>query len=249
MTLKIALVIITFLALAVLSVGQDTLVLSSKKPYVRTGYEATLSGTITFTGKRPKTLQIDTSADPVCDEINPDLTTEWVVGNKRQLANVFIYVKSDTLDTYTFEQPSKAAALEHKGCRYVPHVLGMRVGQPLMIFNSDPTIHNTHPTPRTNKEWNQSQPPDSAALSVVFDKAEFYVPFKDNQHPWEKAYVGVFDHPFFAVSDALGNYTVEGLPPGQYTVVAWHERFGEKTEEITVVPGEARNLSFTFAAK
>ena len=247
--LKLALVITTLLAVAVLSSGQDAGVLTAKKPYVRTGHEATLSGAITFTGKRPKTLRIDTSADPVCDEVNPSLTTEGVVANKRQLANVFIYVKSDSLSAYTFEQPATPAALEHKGCRYVPHVLGMRVGQPLTIFNSDPTVHNTHPTPRINKEWNQSQPPDSTAIRVAFDHAEFYVPFKDNQHPWEKAYVGVFDHPFFAVSDELGNYRIEGLPPGQYTVVAWHERFWEKTVEITFVPGEARDLSFTFDAK
>jgi hypothetical protein len=247
--LKLLFIINAFFAVAVLSAGQDARVLPAKKPYARTGYEATLSVTITFRGKRPTARRIDMSADPVCYELNADPTTEYVVGNKRQLANVVIYVKSDTLDTYTFEQPVTAAELEHKGCRYVPHVLGMRVDQPLTVLNSDPTVHNTHPSPRINKERNQSQPPGSTPIYFAFDHAEFYVPFRDNQHPWEKAYVGVFDHPFFAVSDELGNYRIEGLPPGQYTVVAWHERFGEQTTEVTVVPGEARDLSFIFDAK
>lgn len=247
--LKLALVVTMFLAVAVLSSGQNAGVLTAKKPYVRTGYEATLSGTITFTRKRPKARVIDMWADPPCYEVNQDPTTEDVVSNKRRLANVFVYVKSDALNSYTFEPPGSPAMLEHKGCRYVPHALGMQVGQPLLIFNRDPTIHNTHVTPRINKDWNQSQPVGASPISVVFDHAEFYVPVRDNQHPWQKAYVGVFGHPFFAVSDGLGNYRIEGLPPGQYTLVAWHERFGEKTEEITVVPGEARDLSFTFAAE
>lgn len=232
-----------------LSSGQEGVVSVAKNPYVRTGYEATLSGTISLTGKRPKPLVIDMSADPVCYDVNQEPTTEFVMGNKGKLANVFIYVKSEALDAYTFEQLTSPAVLEHKGCRYAPHVLGMRVGQPLVILNSDPTTHNTHPTPKNNKEWNQSQPVDSSPIRVAFDRPEAFVPFKDNQHPWEKAYVGVFAHPFFAISDEFGNYRIEGLPPGHYTVVAWHERFGEQTTEVTLVPGEARDISFSFEAK
>jgi len=233
----------------VLSAGQDAGVSTAKKPYARTGYEVTFSGTITLTGKRPKPLNIDTSADPVCYDINPYPTTEWVVGNEGKLANVFIYVKSETLETYAFEQPTSPVIVEHKGCGYVPHVLGMRVGQPLMILNSDPTVHNTHAIPKSNVEWNQSQPPGAPPLTKSFNQSEVFIPLRDNQHPWEKAYVGVFDHPFFAISDEFGNYRIEGLPPGQYVVIAWHERFGEKRVEITFVPREVRDISFNFDAE
>jgi hypothetical protein len=245
--LKLALVIITLFLVAVLSSGQDAGIPAAKKPYAMTGNEATLSGTITLTGKRPKPLIIDMMADPNCYGVNPDPKTEWMVGNKGKLANVLVYVISEALDTYTFELPTSPAVLEHQGCRYVPHLLGMRVGQPLLVFNRDPTTHNTHPTTVNNKEWNKSQPVDSSPIRVTFDRAEI-IPFRDNQHPWEKAYVGLFNHPFFAVSDESGNYRIEGVPPGHYTVVARHERLGEKTVEITFVPGEATDISFNFDA-
>ncbi len=247
--IKSALVITALLAVAIFSSGQNGGNPAGKKPYIRTGYEDTLSGTITLAGKRPKPLIIDMSADPRCNDGNADPTTDWVMGHEGKLANVFVYIKSEALDGYSFEQPTSPAMLEHKGCRYVPHLLGIRVGQPLMILNSDPTIHNTYPTTRDNKEWNQSQPVASSAIRAVFDLPETFIPFKDNLHPWEKAYVGVFAHPFFTISDDFGNYRIEGLPPGHYTVVAWHERFGEKTVEVTLVPGEARDISFNFEAK
>src|SRR4030095_6262499 len=97
-------------------------------------------------------------------------------------------------------------------------------------------MHNTHPVPQNNPEWNQTQPPGSPPLVKTFKRPEKLVPFKDNQHPWQRAYVRVVEHPFFAVSDEQGNFKIEGLPPGQYKVVAWHERFGEKSVDITLLP-------------
>lgn len=233
-------------ALAALSAGQDAGVSVPKKPYTRNGSEATLSGTVSLTGKRPQPLRIDTSADPVCTQANPHLTTEWAIGRKGKLANVFVYVKSAALDAYTFELPDSVAILEHKGCRYVPHLLGVRVGQLLTVINSDSTTHNTHPTPKANSEWNQSQPAGGEPITTSFKRSEVFFPFKDNQHPWEKAYVGVFDHPFFAITDEDGNFSMDGLPPGDYTIVAWHELYGEKTMELTLIPAEARHVSFSF---
>lgn len=245
---KLALAVLVVLGPALLSSGQDVNS-SSKKPYVSTGYEAVLSGSISFAGKRPKSLSIDMSADPVCYQVNPNPRTENIIVKNGKLANVFVYVKNSTvLDSCTFELPTSSVALERRGCRFVPHVLGMRVGQPLTILNSDPTHHNSHPTPKNNAEWNFTHAPGAAAIIKTFDRPETFIPFKDNQHPWEKAYVGVFSHPFFAVSDENGSYRIEGLPPGQYTVVAWHESFGEKTVDVTFIPWEARDLSFTFEA-
>ncbi len=158
-----ALAVVVALCPALLSPGQD--VTSSKKAYVSTGYDAVLSGSISFAGKRPKSRIIDMSADPACYQVNPKPRTEDIVVRNGKLANVFVYVKNSTvLHSYTFELPTSSIAIEHKGCRYVPHVLGMRVGQPLMILNSDPTHHNTHPTPKNNAEWNQTQPEGAAAL-------------------------------------------------------------------------------------
>jgi hypothetical protein len=222
----------------------------TRRLYVLTGNEASLSGSITFTGKPLKRRSIDMTADPSCYEVNPNHKTEDMIVNKDRLVNVLVFVKNNiVLDSYTFELPPTPATLEHKGCRYVPHVMGMRLEQLLNILNSDPTQHNTHPVPKLNREWNQTQPVGAPPLVKTFQLAEAPITFRDNQHPWERAYVGVFNHPFFSVSDELGKYEIKGLPPGQYTVVAWHERFGEKTVDIMLVPGEARDVSFTFDAK
>jgi len=237
----------TFLVTIVLEpLGQEPS--SNKKAYVRTGQEATVSGTVTFTGKPPKPFKIDMGADPSCYTGNRYPKNDWFVVSNERLANVLVYVTSNPiLDNYWFEPPSSAVVMEHKGCRYEPHVLGIQAGQPLSILNSDHTQHNTHPTPKNNAEWNQSQSVGAPPIVKTFERAELLIPFKDNQHPWEKAYVSVFSHPFFAVSDADGNYKIEGLPPGSYKITGWHEKLGEKTVEVVFVSGESRYLGFTFA--
>jgi cytochrome b involved in lipid metabolism len=241
-------VVIAVLSFALLSAGQDT-GSPTKKTYTRTGNEAVLSGSITFAGNWPEGKSIDMSADPFCSEVNPNPKTEDVIVKNGKLANVFIYVKGKVLDEYAFELPASPVTLEHIDCRYVPRVLGIQVGQSLMILNRDPTYHNTISKPKINTAWNQSQAPGSPELVKTFESPETFIPFKENYHPWEMAYVGVFSHRFFAVSNKFGNYEIKGLPPGRYTVVAWHERFGEKTIDLTLVPGEVRDVSFTFAAK
>jgi hypothetical protein len=123
----------------------------------------------------------------------------------------------------------------------------MRVGQVLRILNGDPTAHNTHPTPKLNVEWNQTQPPGGEPLTKTFARQEQLVPFKCNQHPWEKGWVGVMAHPFFAVSDEIGKYEIRGLPPGTYTLVAWHEGLDDQQVEITLAPGEIRRFDFAFS--
>jgi len=245
--LSITITAILLVIVASKSPGQDPS--SNKKVYVRTGQEATLSGAVTFTGKVPKALKIDMSADPTCAQGNVDPTTDWFVVSNDRLANVLVYVSAGaTLDNHSFETPSTALVMEHKGCRYEPHVLGLQVNQPLMIINSDNTQHNTHPTPRSNAEWNQSQPEGAPPIVKTFARPELLIPIKCNQHPWEKAYVSVFNHPFFAVSDVDGNFKIEGLPPGSYKITAWHEKLGEKTVEVVVVPGESKSLAFNFTA-
>lgn len=221
----------------------------SKKSYQTNGTEGTITGTIALEGKAPRPLTIDMSVDPVCVAIHGELKTEWLRVRVGKIENAVVYIRSGgPIDEYSFPQPDAPAVLTHKGCRYEPHVLGIRVGQPLTISNSDPTQHNTHSMPKNNVERNQSQPPDAPPLSVTFSHPEPFIPFKDNQHPWEKAYVGVFSHPFFAISDERGHYTIQGLPPGLYTLVVWHEAFEEKTLELTVSPYETRIADFTFSA-
>lgn len=219
----------------------------SKVIYQRTGSEGTLTGIISFDGKRPQPRLIDVSSDPVCQS-DDGLYTEDVIVKAGKLANVFVYVRSgDAINLYAFEAPASDVSITHRGCRVTPHVIGMQLPQTLKIANDDATTHNNHFNPKVNAEWNQSQGAGSAPLEKKFAEPEVLIPLRCNQHPWEKAYVAVLPHPFFAVSGLNGAYKISGLPPGQYTVVAWHERFGEQTAEVSVGVAERKKLDFTFS--
>ncbi|HJU93254.1 MAG TPA: carboxypeptidase regulatory-like domain-containing protein, partial [Pyrinomonadaceae bacterium] len=214
--------------------------------YRSTGQEATLVGAIMVTGATPKPMTIDMFADPVCVQLNTKPQMKPFTTNDSGLLNAFVYVTGEPLKTYRFDLPNTAVDLERVKCQFTPRVLGVRVGQSVRFINSDPTVHNTHPTPSRNVEWNASQAVGAEPLVKTFAREEALIPVKCNQHPWEKAYVGVMDHPFFAVSNELGNYEISGLPPGTYKLVAWHEAFTEQQMEITLVAGESRRIDFTF---
>jgi plastocyanin len=227
------------------------------KAYTSKGDEGTVSGKVSYTGAAPEAKKIDTSADSACTSKSPNLTTEdWAIKDGK-LANTYVYIKSGTLadgtkiGDYTFPTPATPAALDQNGCHYKPHVLGVMVNQPITITNSDPTTHNIHFTPKNNPDWNQSQPNGAAPLTHKLAVAEVLVPVKCNQHPWMKSYVGVTKHPFFAVSGEDGSFTIKGVPPGKYTVVAWHEGGAngtEKTMEVTVPAKGAATADFSFGA-
>jgi plastocyanin len=228
------------------------------KAYASKGDEGTISGKVSFTGAAPEPKKIDTSADAACTQKSPNLMTEdWVVKDGK-LANTFVYIKEGTLadnskvgDYGTWPNTPTSATLDQNGCHYKPHVLGVVVNESISITNSDPTTHNIHFMPKNNPDWNQSQVNGAAALSHKLAHAEVLVPVKCNQHPWMKSYVGVMKHPFFAVSAEDGSFTIKGVPPGKYTVVAWHEGGAngtEKTMEVTVPAKGAATADFTFGA-
>jgi hypothetical protein len=220
---------------------------ATKKLYQPNGSEGYVTGTVSLTGTPPRATRIDMSADPACYEHNPNPRTKFFVVEDGRLADALIYVKAGiSLNGVSFETPDTNVVLDQRGCFYVPRVLGVRVNQTLEVRNSDNTVQNVHPTPKNNPDSNRSQPPSSDPLMLRFAHAEIVIPFKDNQHPWKKAYVGVFAHPFFAVSDSKGEFTIGGLPPGDYTIAAWHEQFGEKTFEVTVYPRSTQSLDIKF---
>lgn len=220
---------------------------NSQKPLYRpTAQEATLVGTITFEGKVPSQRRIDMSADPVCVRVNPNGLTQDFVTTGNKLQDVFVYFDAgDPLTQHTFEQPDTPVTLQHKDCQYRPRALGIRINQLLRVENNDQTHHNTRQTAQLNKDLNQSQAPNSPPINTSFMHPEL-ITFRDNQHPWEKAYVRVFSHPFFAISDVYGRYEIRGVPPGTYTLIAWHEKLGQQELGITLAPYEVRNKDFVF---
>ena len=207
---------------------------------------ANITGTIKLEGDAPKPEAIKMNADPVCMREGKGQTTEFVVaGDGGALQNVFVYVK-DGLGNRTFSAPQQAVVLDQKGCHYRPHVFGVMVGQPLEIVNSDPTLHNIHALPKANQEFNTGQPIQGMKFNHTFSAKEVMVPFKCDVHGWMNAYAGVLDHPFFATTDESGKFEIKGLPPGDYTVEAWHEKLGTQEQKITVGAKESKEANFAF---
>jgi plastocyanin len=207
-----------------------------------------INGVVSLEGTPAANAPIKMNADPVCVKENKDPQfQETVVSADGKLANVFVYVK-DGLGNYVYDAPTDSVKLDQAGCRYHPHVFGIRVGQPLEIVNSDPTLHNIHATPKANAEFNNGQPIQGMKMNHTFDKPEVMVPFKCDVHGWMNAYVGVMAHPYYAVTGNDGSFSLKGLPPGTYTVEAWHEKLGTQTAQVTIGASETKDAAFTFKA-
>jgi plastocyanin len=209
-----------------------------------------VTGTVALDGPAPANEPIRMNADPVCvkEAKGPQLQETFVTGTDgKTLANVFVYVK-DGLGNYVYDAPAGSVTLDQKGCRYTPHVFGVRVNQAIQIVNSDPTLHNIHATPKANKEFNNGQPIQGMKMEHKFTAKEVMVPFKCDVHGWMNAYAGVLDHPFFAVTKEDGKFELKGLPPGTYTVEAWHSRAGAMTQSVTIGASETKDITFTMKA-
>jgi plastocyanin len=201
-----------------------------------------LSGKVTLVGTPPAAQPVRTASDPNCTE--PVTPEEIVADQDGALRNVFVYVK-DGLGNLVFPVPQTPVVLEQRGCTYRPHVLGIQVGQTLDIVNSDPTLHNIHAIPNANSEFNKGQQLNQRSTHV-FSTREVMVPFKCDVHRWMSAYVGVLDHPFFAVTGEGGTFDLTGLPPGTYTIEAVHEKLGRQTQNVTIAEKGTAELAFSF---
>ena len=206
---------------------------------------ATVAGTVKFEGTAPKMANIQMSADPYCASQHPTPQPEEdvVVGPAGELANVIVWVKNAPASA----PPTTPAVLDQKGCHYVPHVSAVQAGQPLEIVNSDNTLHNVHAMPEVNSQFNEGQPVQGMKSTKKFDKVEMK-PFriKCDVHGWMKSYMVVLPHPFHSVSQPNGTFSIGNLPPGNYTLVAWHEKYGQQEQQVTVGPKEQKQVTFTF---
>jgi plastocyanin len=208
-----------------------------------------IAGTIHFSGKPPARVKIDMSMDPACSMLAPENDSEQYIVANGKLANVYVYIKAGA-------PPSKAPAnappvvLDQKGCRYIPHVIALQQGGSVEFRNSDPTMHNIHTTPTTGEpSIDVSQGPMGAPQTRQFQQPETMLPVRCNNHPWMNAFINVSATPFFTVSAADGSFTITGLPPGNYTLAAVHEKLGEKDIQVTVPPSGTAKADFTYAMK
>ena len=172
---------------------------------------------------------------------------EVVVGKDNALENVVVYVKSG-LENRSFPTPTETVELNQNGCQYKPHVIAVMVNQPLAIVNTDQTTHNIHPTPANNRDWNKSQGPGADKIVDSFAREEVAIPVKCNVHSWMKSYIAVMKNPYFKVTGADGSFEIKNLPPGDYTITAWEEKYGSQDQKITVGAKDAKKVDFVFKA-
>ncbi|HEY3204250.1 MAG TPA: carboxypeptidase regulatory-like domain-containing protein [Thermoanaerobaculia bacterium] len=207
---------------------------------------ATVTGKVNFEGTAPAMAAIKMDADAYCkaEHKEPVYEQEVVVNSNKTLQWVLVYVKEGVSGSYP--APTTPVTLDQHGCQYRPHVFGIQAGQPLKILNSDGTLHNIHALPKKNAEFNIGQPFKGMETLKKFDNTEVPLRFKCDVHKWMGAYTGVFNHPFFATTNEQGTFEIKNLPPGNYVIEAWHEKYGAQTQNVTVSGSESKTVDFTF---
>jgi len=221
---------------------------------ISSAFAGDVSGKINFKGAKPAVQMIKMDADKTCMQIHKGKAVESeqvVVNSNNTLQWVFVYVKNAPKGGVAATTP---VTLTQKGCMYTPHVFGIMTNQPLNIVNGDPLMHNIHALPVINTKFNQAQVNTAAKMmskpiEKKFDKPELNIKIKCDVHGWMSAYMNVMDNPYFAVSDDKGNFTIKGLPAGNYDVVAFQEKYGEQTIKVHVGATPVTNADFTYTGK
>jgi len=211
-------------------------------------FAGTVSGKVTYTGTPDRQKAIDMGKEPYCakQHAKPVTYEAVVTGPKNALENVVVYVSSGAPDDG--QVPAQGVTFEQKGCQYVPHILVMHTNQELKVTNDDQATHNIHPQAKVNREWNKSQAPGAAPIVEKFAREEF-IPVKCNVHPWMHGYFVVLKTSHYDVSKGGGDFKLPNLPPGKYTLTAWHEDFGTQTADVTITGNETKDVNFTFKAE
>jgi len=203
-----------------------------------------ISGKVTLKGTPKPEIPIDLG--DICGKLHAGekvTTRHFVVGANNGLGNVFVYLKEGAPKG---GKPATQPVLDQKGCLYEPYVLGAVVGEPVKIRNSDPFLHNVHALPRVpgNKEFNFAQMVQGQENEKKFDQPEVLLKVKCDVHAWMFAYIGVVDHPYYAVTDKDGSFKIANVPAGNYTVEAFHLKAGAKTEKVTLGASDSKTVSF-----
>ena len=210
---------------------------------------SSITGTITFDGKAPSLRPLSMDADPACAKkhTGPVANEMLALGSGNTMGNVMVWVSKGLPAGKAWPAPKTPVVLDQNGCQYKPHVMGIMVGQPYKILNSDGVLHNIHTLPTVNPSFNKGMPATLKEATTVFAKPEAVFHIKCDVHPWMSAYVAVFMHPFFSVTSTDGKFTISGLDAGTYEITAWHEKLGTQTASVTVGGSDTKSQNFKFA--
>jgi hypothetical protein len=208
----------------------------------------TISGKIAYPHAVITRASISMASDEGCQKLHAGKTVmdePVIVGKSGGLANAFVYIQAG-LEDKRFEPPKEPAMIDQTGCMFQPRIIGIQAAQPLELKNSDPVSHNIHPMPQNNREWNEQQSPGTPDVQHKFARQEVMIPVKCNVHSWMHAWVGVVPHPYFTVTAPDGSFTWKNVPPGDYTIAVWHEKLGEKKQQVHVAASGVAEVNFTY---
>lgn len=230
--------------------GMSLLIAAAMMLGASQAFAGSVCGTVVFEGKAPPMRPISAmEGNPDCAAIHdgdyPKM--EWLVlDDSQHVQYVIVRVVEGLPADKSYPVPEDAVILTQKGCMYAPHAFVVRAGQTLTVTNPDAILHNIHAVPEKNTEFNKSTSAQRTQVSVVFDTPEGPFPFKCDVHPWMQAFCLVSDHPYSAVTDEHGKYTIQGLPAGEYTLEFWHERLTPTRKTVTVPEDGAATVDVTF---
>jgi hypothetical protein len=207
----------------------------------------TVRGRVLYHGPRPERKRISMYGDPACVKAakGPAYQDKLLVSREGGVANAFVYVKAG-LEGKKFETPAEPMVLDQKGCVFGPRVMGAQVKQTVLIRNGDPLEHNIHPMPKNNMGWNEAMAPGVPDVPHRFAHPEVMIRVKCNVHGWMRAYLGVLEHPYYAVTGPDGSFELKNVPPGDYTIGVWHEELGETEKPANLTPGGSQQVEFVF---
>jgi Polysaccharide lyase family 4, domain II len=206
----------------------------------------TIKGHIKLTGKLPGNPIIRMGMDPMCSKMTAGkrMIQEYVVASiDGSLANVFVRLQGTFPRTPV---PTQPVVIDQSQCIYGPRVVGARVGQSVQVKNSDNLLHNIDASSAKGNGFNFAQPRAGLVYEFKPKAEEVMMHLKCDVHNWMNAYIGIVDHPYFAVSNTMGNYEISKVPPGTYTIEAWQEKLGTVKKTITVKAGGVTNLDLEF---
>jgi hypothetical protein len=232
--------------------GAGALVPGGSEPAQAAPGTGVLRGRVVFAGKTPARAELaGPTATAGCQHHDGPVLAENVIVNDGRLANVVVFVKKGLGDGQIPPPPAEPLVLDQKGCVYTPHVVALRAGQPFVVRNSDAVTHNVNWRPKRNDPNNAAQAQGSPPVEGRFERAEMGVPIGCDLHPWMKAWMCVFDHPYFAISGADGSFTIHDVPAGSYEIGAWHEVYRDEWssagKKFAISEGLATAIEITFA--
>jgi plastocyanin len=207
-----------------------------------------ITGRILFKGTPPEPIKIKMAAEPRCLAANPNgVERRQIDGKNGGLANVIVAIKTKVKGTPA--PLTTPVVLDQVGCMYTPTVIALMVGQPLKVRNDDELLHNVHPRPVVNEGFNLGQPRKGMENEKKFDKPETLFPVSCDVHPWMRAYIAVFDHPYFTITKDDGSFEIPNVPPGEYEIEAQHPTLKLMTGKVVVKAGAAGNTEITYTLK